>query len=124
MVRNGYKRKYLPDKKTIERDSIDKKDLDYAFIISNERLIHITNTWKISEYCEMQHLKYIAHITRLPNNTYQKQFLFSLERKKFSRNKWLKIEKQLGISTMQIQKLMQNKEKFMFLMQRCFTNKT
>ena len=49
----------------------------------------------------MQHLKYIAHITRLPNNTYQKQFLFSLERKQFSRNKWLKIEKQLGISTTQ-----------------------
>ena len=51
----------------------------------------------ISEFCEVQqHLKYIAHVIRLPGFAIQKQLLFTTERKKFSRDPWLKVEIMLG----------------------------
>ena len=58
----------------------------------------------------MQHLRYVAHVTRLDNNSFQKQLLFSTDHRKSSRNRWIKMKKDLNISTMQIQKMMQNKK--------------
>ena len=90
-------------------------ELDWFFKYSNEDLRTITKTIPISDFCEVQYLKYIVHVSRLPNVSIQKQLLFTNERKKFSRNVWLKIETMLGLSTMQIQKKMRNKKEFMFL---------
>ena len=68
----------------------------------------------------MQHLKYVAHVTRLDNNSFQKQLLFSTDHKKYTRNRWIKMEKDLNISTMQIQKMMKNKKEFMSLLYKTF----
>ena len=72
----------------------------------------------------MQHLKYIAHVTRLDNGSFQKQLLFSCQHKKYSRDRWPKIEKDLGVCKMQIQKTMQNKKEFMSLLHHTFSVKT
>ena len=69
----------------------------------------------------MQHLKYIAHVTRLDNGSFQKQLLFSCQHKKYSRDRWPKIEKDLGVCKMQIQKTMQNKKEFMSLLHHTFS---
>ena len=74
------------------------------------------NTTNISSFCKIQHLKYLAHVTRLENSSLQKQLLFSTTQKKYARDPWLKAEKDLNISKMQIQKEMQNKTKFMSLL--------
>ena len=113
MASNGYKRKDASkhNKKGVEAVT----ELDWSFKYSNEDLRTITKTMPISDFCEVQYLKYIAHVTRLLNVSIQKQLLFTNERKKFSRNVWLKIETMLGLSTMQIEKKMRNKKEFMFL---------
>ncbi len=94
----------------------EPEDLDWAYIYSNKDLITITKTFKISHFCKIQHYKYIAHVTRLDNNSFQKQILFAREQKKYARNRWLKLENELHMSTMQIQKVMQNKDEFMSLL--------
>ena len=69
----------------------------------------------------MQHLRYVAHVTRLDNNSLQKQLFLSTDHTKYSRNRWIKMEKDLNISTMQTQKMMQNKKDFLSLVYQTFT---
>ena len=61
-------------------------------------------------FCKTQHLKYVDHVTQLDNFSFQKQLLFSCEHKKYSRDRWVKMEKELNISKMQIQRILQNKK--------------
>ena len=56
------------------------------------------------------------HVTRLGNDSYQKQILCSCDRKKFTRDRWVKIERELNLSTVQIQYTMRNKKEFMSLL--------
>ena len=55
--------------------------------LSNEALREITKTTEIKNFCDMQHFKYIAHVTRRENSSLQKQLLFS-ETSKSSSKKW------------------------------------
>ena len=129
MVSNGYKRKnvpveYLKAKKEAKKSKVvvpEPDDLDWSFVYNNEQLRTITKTKDIQNFCKLQHLKYIAHVTRLDNDSYQKQLLFCCEHKKYSQDRWLKIEKELGVSKMQIQKTMQNKNEFMSLLYHTYT---
>ena len=130
MVRNGFKRKNLPpdyvkqakkSNKDVQGDTIDKPvDLDWSYVFSNEQLRLITKTSNISNFCKMQHLKYIAHVTRLGNDSFQKQILFSTDHKKYACNRWVKFERELNISKGQIQNMMQNKKEFMTLLNKIY----
>ena len=51
-------------------------DLDWAYFYDNETLRKITKSTKISYFCKIQHLKYIAHVTRFDNSSLQKQLFF------------------------------------------------
>jgi hypothetical protein len=123
MVVNGFKRKNVPPdylkalKQSKKRSRKEPQlpvpkpdDLDWSYVFSNEQLKEITKTRDISNFCKTQHMRYIAHVTRLDNNTFQKQLLFSTDHKKYARDRWLKFEKELDMSKMQIQTLMQNKK--------------
>ena len=128
MVRNGFKRKnvppeYLKAKKKAKNSNViipEPDDLDWAYIFTNEKLLEVTKTSDITSFCKIQHLKYLAHVTRLENNSLQKQLLFSTNHKKYSRDKWVKLEKDLGLEKMQIQKMMLNKKEFMSLLYNTF----
>ena len=65
-------------------------------------------------------MRYIAHVTRLDNDSLQKQLLFSNQHKKYARDRWIKLEKELSLSKMQIQKMMQNKKQFTSLLKTIF----
>ena len=129
MVNNGFKRKNVPTEYLKARKDAKKKnltiqepeDLDWAYFYDNATLRSITKTTSISSFCKIQHFKYIAHVTRLENNSLQKQILFATDRKKNSRDFWIKFEKELGISKMQTQKMMQNKKEFMSLLHKTLT---
>ena len=129
MIANGFKRKnvpveYLKAKKDAKKSNQivpEPDDLDWSFLYNNTTLRTITKTKSIPSFCKLQHLKYIAHVTRLDNDSFQKQLLFCCEHKKYSRDRWTKMEKDLGISKMQIQKTMQNKKEFMSLLHHTFT---
>ena len=130
MVRNGFKRKNVPPeyleslKKSKKSDNQEEipipDDLDWSYIFSNEQLSHITKTSDISSFCKSQHLKYVAHVTRLDNNSFQKQILFSTDHKKFARDRWVRIEKELNLPKVQIQKAMQNKKEFTSLLKNIY----
>ena len=124
MVSNGFKRKNVPQmflsirkKGKKSNANIPEPDgLDWAFALSNDDLRKITRTKNIASFYKIQHLKYIAHVTRMENSSLQKQLLFTSDRKKYARDTWIKIEKDLNLSKMQIQKTMQNKKEFMSLL--------
>ena len=63
-------------------------------------------------------MRYIAHVTRLENDSLQKQLLFSNNRKKYTRDRWIKLEKELSLSKMQIQTMVQNKKQFTSLLKK------
>ena len=129
MAPNGYKRKNVPPeylkarkeaKKSGKTPPSESDDLDWAYFYDNETIRKITKTANISSFCKIQHLKYIAHVTRLDNSSLQKQLLFSTTQKKHARDPWIKAEKDLNISKMQIQKTMQNKTELMSLLHQVF----
>ena len=64
--------------------------------------------------------RYVAHVTRLENHSFQKQLSFSNDHKKYARDHWLKIEKELNVSKIQIQRLMQNKKVFTSLLNKYY----
>ena len=106
MIAHGFKWKnvpleYLEQKQSNPKsatDTLEPVDLDWAFVYTNNDLENITKTTSISNFCKTQHLKYIAHVTRLSNDSLQKQVLFSCEHKRYAHDRWLKLEKQLNIS--------------------------
>ena len=51
-------------------DILEPVDLDWAFVYSNNE--NITKTSSISNFCKTKHLKYIAQITSLSNDSLQK----------------------------------------------------
>ena len=112
IISNGFKRKNVPQTYLKARKEAKKTKtlvpepdgLDWSYVFSNESLRNITKTTDISSFCKIQHLKYLAHVTRLSNDSLQKQLLFSCDHKKYRRDPWLKYEKDLLISKMQIQK--------------------
>ena len=129
MTTNGFKRKNVPKEYLKARKKAKKsntsipepEDLNWAYVFSNEKLREITKTTGITNFCKIQHLKYVAHVTRLGNDSFQKQLLFATDHKKYSRDRWTQIEKELHISKMQIQKMMQNKKEFMSLLYQVYS---
>ena len=116
---------YLKAKKEAKKSGNtipEPDDLDWAYCYDNETIRTITKTKNISSFCKVQHLKYVAHVTRLENSSLQKQLLFSTTQKKYARDPWTKVEKDLNISKMQIQKQMQDKTKFMSLIHHVYYN--
>ena len=132
MVVNGFKRRNVPPEylKALKRSKQNKKDaqpnvpkpddLDWSYVYSNKQLKEITKTADISNFCKSQHLRYVAHVTRLENNSFQKQILFTKDHKKYARDRWLKIEKELNITKIQIQNMMQNKKEFTSLLKHTY----
>ena len=132
MVVNGFKRKNFPPDYLIalKRSKKSKKDtqptvpkpddLDWSYVYSNQQLKEITKTSDISNLCKSQHLRDVAHVARLENYSFQKQLLFSNDHKKYARDRWLKIEKELNISKIQIQRSMQNKKEFTCLLNKSY----
>ena len=123
MVSRGFKRKnvpleYLKQKRSKSKPMVEvlkPEDLDWAFVYTNQDLERITKT-SISTFCKIQHLKYIVHMTRLSNDSLQKQILFSCDHKRYARDRWLKFEKQLNISKDQFVRTMQHKQEFLSLL--------
>ena len=114
MVTNGYRRKNVPDEylqaKKLNLNPPEPEN--WSFVYSNNDLEKITKTAGISNFCKSQHLEYIAHVSRRTNDSFQKQVIFATNRKKYARDRWKKLEKELPIATFQLQSLMQDKTEF------------
>ena len=87
---------YLKAKRS-KPDTPEPDDLDWSYVFTNNQLEQISKTSSISICLKTQRLKYIAHFTRLTNDSLQKQILFSSDHKKYDRDRWVKFEKELNI---------------------------
>ena len=112
MVKGGFKRKNAPKNKN--DTSIPAEDIDWSFVLSNEKIREITNTSEIKHFCHVQHLKYIAHVSRLDNTCYQKQLLFCVSNN--SSGRWRKFAKLTGIDETQLRRTMRDRKKFLQLL--------
>ena len=112
MVKGGFKRKNAPKNKN--DNSIPPEEVDWSFVLSNEKIRKITNTTEINHFCHIQHLKYIAHVSRLSNECLQKQLLFADS--SHSSRRWGKLSKLTGIDEIQLRRTMRDRKKFLQLL--------
>ena len=82
-----------------------------AYKLSNEMIRKITRTTEIKTFCDKQHLKYIAHVTRLENSSLQKQFLFC-STSRTSSYRWKKLAAISLIDESQLRRVMVKRKKF------------
>ena len=109
LVKGGFSRQNAPKNK--KDKSIPEEEIDWSYKLSNEAIREITKTTEIKHFCDMQHLKYIAHVTRLENNSLQKQFLFC-EASKGSSSRWRKLSDLTLLDESQVRRVMINKIEF------------
>ena len=104
MVRGGFRRK-----------NIDQND--FAFDYSNKDLESIVKTPPLRDIINKQYLKYMAHVCRRPNKNLTKISLFSISKRRYFRDPWVKICKLLGdISVSQARRETQSSEGFINLL--------
>ena len=108
MVKGGFKRQNAPKNK--HDTSIPNEEINWAFKLSNEKIRHITKTSEIERFCIIQHMKYIAHVTRLGNGSLQKQFLYCKSDNPCGR--WKKLSTTIGIDESQLRRMMMDKKEF------------
>ena len=125
MVKGGFQRKNAPPKESkkkkaerLAREAENpelKEQWDWGYKITNEKLRKICGATPIGELADKFHLKYVAHVTRMPNDALQKQLLYC-EAPRPTRgapmNIWTKIKKTTGIETEQLQKTMYDRKVF------------
>ena len=90
----------------------DGEHNEHAFVITNAKLYAITNTIPLSDFINAQFLKYTAHVSRMPNNKWQKLVLF-MDSETRTRSTW-KICGDLlgGMDESQTRRTMQNRKDF------------
>ena len=81
LVRNGFQRVNVsPSRRRVNRShinpqrsqsTIDDDDVDWRFKLNNMDMFHLTCSGPIRTFNHIQHLKFLAHITRLPNAALQ-----------------------------------------------------
>ena len=89
-------------------DNIPAEEIDWAYRINKKQLRDITKTTELRHFCEVQHLKYVAHITRSDNDSIQKKLLFC----ETSGNRWRGLASYVGVDETQLRKNMMDKNEF------------
>ena len=105
MIKGGFRRK--KDKGQLGEED---EEPDWSFCLSNGQVQKICRTTNVSEFCQRQHIKYIAHITRMPNNSELKKWLFTKSEHRYVRDQWKEIGQELGMDEIQVRRMLFNKE--------------
>ena len=77
MVKGGFRRQHTYD----ERGEVEEENWAYKY--TNNNIMRITNAAPISEFCNKQHLQYIAHVVRSDNDCLTKRLLFATATRKY-----------------------------------------
>ena len=84
-----------------------RKENSFGYKYTNEKVLKICKTQDASKFCQIRHCKFLAHVTRSPNNTPQKQWLFT--DLQGQRCQWKPLAKDLGIDVLQLKSTLNNK---------------
>ena len=127
MVKGGFQRKKAPPRETkkqkaerLKREAENpelKEQWDWGYKITNEKLRKICGATPIGDFADKFHLKYVAHVTRMPNNALQKQLAYceparTIRRGGKNMNFWAKLSETTGIEAEQLQKTMYDRNDF------------
>ena len=127
MVKGGFQRKKAPPRETkkqkaerLKREAENpelKEQWDWGYKITNEKLRKICGATPIGDFADKFHLKYVAHVTRMPNNALQKQLAYceparTIRRGGKNMNFWAKLSGTTGIEAEQLQKTMYDRNDF------------
>ena len=74
MVKGGFSRRNAPKYK--KDKSIPEEEIGWSYKLSNEKIREIPKTNEIKLFCDMQHLKYIAHHTPWRTTVFKSSALF------------------------------------------------
>ena len=88
MVWNGHARVNPPSQDTNDTsiEEAEDDDIDWSYIINNERLYELTRVCTIKEFFSQRQINWISHIIRRPNNNVCKILTFhATKRKKIGR---------------------------------------
>ena len=122
LLKGGYKRKKPPKKKPKKKGRKKKnalappvedeadEDVEWSFCYTNEQVLKICKTAPISEFCQRRHIKYLAHITRMPNSNEQKRWLFTESEHPRTRNQWKELGRELRMDEQQTRRMLFRKE--------------
>ena len=94
MIKNGFS-------KISENSNVPK--------YSNQDVLKICRTKSASTFCQVQHLKFMAHVARMDNDALQKQWLFT--QYPGTKCQWLPLANDLGIDPIQLRKTIFDKRK-------------
>ena len=81
----------------------------YAYRFINDEIHKICKSKHASNFCQIQHCKFLAHVARLPNDAIQKQWLFTDLPGK--RCQWKPLARDLGIDEFQLRNSLFDKHK-------------
>ena len=94
------------------RKTAENGENSWALRMTNHDILRITGTQTASAFCEKQRLKYLAHVSRMPNNSYPKQTTFAVPTRPYHKCEWARISQRVGLDQSQIKRLMFNRNEF------------
>ena len=92
-----------------EADDSSEEENAYAYVYNKEKILNLCKSQNASTFCLIQHCKFMGHVARLPNDTHQKQWLFT--NLPGTRCQWKPLAKELNIDEFQLQASLYDKEK-------------
>ena len=88
-----------------------KRKPDQSMLYTNNDILRITGSNKLENYIRKQQLRWVGHVCRMENSSFQKRLLFA-ENKKYKHDLWIQLEKISGFDRSQLRKLMMNRNEF------------
>ena len=76
---------------------------------SNEDIYKICQTKSASQFCTIQHIKFLAHVARMPNSADQKKWLFT--NLPGTKDQWLPLANELNLDPIQLRYTIFDKDK-------------
>ena len=90
------------------KNGFAKKEDSRAYKYYNEDVLRICKTKSASQFCQVQHLKFLGHIARQENDTLQKKWLFTNFEK--TKCQWLPLANDLQMDPVQLRKTIFDKD--------------
>ena len=88
-----------------------KRREDYSMVFTNSDIYRITGAESIENYLRKQQLRWVGHVCRMCNSSFQKRLLFS-DTAKFKTDLWIKLEKISNLDRSQLRRLMMDRPNF------------
>ena len=106
LVRGGFNRQHTYDV------NFEIEEENWAYKYTNNDILRITKSQPISNFCDQQHLKFLAHVVRSDNACLTKRMLFMKPTRRYVHDFWGQLEKDTNIDKVNLRRTMMKKDEF------------